>query len=51
MLVSFLSATQREHYGRYPDTLSADEPARYFHLDSARGQVLLFTSVQVIVGA
>jgi len=31
--VSLLSRTQRESYGRYPDSLLADELARYFHLD------------------
>lgn len=33
MPVSFLSATQRERYGLYPESLTTDELARYFHLD------------------
>lgn len=33
MPVSFLSTTQRERYGLYPESLTTDELARYFHLD------------------
>ena len=33
MPVSLLSTTQRERYGLYPESLTTDELARYFHLD------------------
>lgn len=33
MPVNFLSTTQRERYGDYPESLSTDELARYFYLD------------------
>ena len=33
MPVSFLTSAQQERYGRYPDSLSADEIARCFYLD------------------
>jgi hypothetical protein len=33
MPVSFLSTTQRERYGLYPESLTTDKLDRYFHLD------------------
>ena len=33
MPVSFLSAAQRQRCGLYPESLTTDELARYFHLD------------------
>lgn len=33
MPVDFLTPTQRQHYGRYPESLAPDELARNFYLD------------------
>ena len=41
MAVSFLSAAQRDCYGRYPDVVTPDDLARCFHLsDDDRAQII-----------
>src|ERR1700677_3205846 len=41
MAVSFLTATQRDRYGRYPDMVTPDDLARCFHLsDDDRAQIM-----------
>lgn len=41
MAVSFLSAAQRDCYGRYPDVVTPDDLARCFHLsDDDRAQIM-----------
>ncbi len=41
MAVSFLTTAQRDHYGRYPDVVTPDDLACYFHLsDDDRAQIM-----------
>jgi hypothetical protein len=41
MAVSFLTAAQRDRYGRYPDMVTPDDLARCFHLsDKDRAQIM-----------
>src|SRR5260370_6049205 len=41
MAVSFLTAAQRDRYGRYPDMVTPDDLARCFHLsDEDRAQIM-----------
>ena len=46
MPVSFLSTTQRERYGHYPEALSADElaPFGHEHINMLGRYCLLYTS-------
>jgi Domain of unknown function (DUF4158) len=42
MAVRFLTAAQRDRYGRYPDVVTPDDLARCFHLsDDDRAQILI----------
>jgi uncharacterized protein DUF4158 len=42
MAVRFLTAAQRDQYGRYPDVVTPDDLARCFHLsDDDRAQILI----------
>jgi len=41
MAVSFLTAAQRDRYGRYPDMVTPDDLARCFHLsDEDHAQIM-----------
>jgi TnpA family transposase len=41
MAVSFLTAAQRDRYGRYPDMVTPDDLSRCFHLsDDDRAQIM-----------
>ena len=40
MAVSFLTAAQRDRYGRYPDVVPLDDLACCFHLSDDRAQIM-----------
>jgi hypothetical protein len=41
MAASFLTAAQRDRYGRYPDVVTPDDLSRCFHLsDDDRAQIM-----------